>query len=157
MPGTFDIAELGWKYKMANVQAAIGLGQLERLAPQVEAKRRLHAWYREELAGVPGLELQVEDDGSRSIYWMSNVRVLPASGTTRDAVRDHLRAVGVDTRPVFPTISQYPYWERRQAAAPVAAVIAAEGINLPSGVRLGRADVRAWAPPCAAPSTWAAA
>ena len=53
----------------------------------------------------------------------------------------HLRDARIDTRPVFTPISQYPFWPRRQAAQPTATAIGAEGINLPSGVALRRAQV----------------
>jgi perosamine synthetase len=140
-PGTFWIRETGWKYKISNVQAAIGLGQIERCDELVEAKRRIHGWYAEGLAGVDGIELQREELGGRSIYWMSNIRVRPEAGLDREALRAALRAEGIDTRPVFPTISQYPMWPRRQAAQPIATAVAAEGINLPSGVRLRRDEI----------------
>jgi perosamine synthetase len=139
--GDFWIGETGWKYRMSNVQAAVGLGQLERVDELVEAKRRVFDWYAEELDGIPGITLAREADWARSIYWMSSVRVNPEWGITRNGLRAALRDAGVDTRPVFPAISSYPMWAQRQDPGLVADRIGSEGINLPSGVKLGRHEV----------------
>jgi perosamine synthetase len=126
---------------MSNVQAAIGLGQLERADQQVEAKRRVFGWYAEELDGVPGLTLSHEAVG-RSIHWMTSVLVAPATaGLDRDAVRAALRAEDIDTRPVFPAISRYPMWTRRQKPGAVADRIGSTGIKPPSGANLRRDEV----------------
>jgi perosamine synthetase len=139
--GDFWIGETGWKYRMSNVQAAIGLGQLERVDELVEAKRRIFGWYAEELDGVAGVRLARETDWARSIYWMTSIRVDPEWGIDRDGMRAALRDAGVDTRPVFPAISRYPMWTPRQEPGPVAHRIGSEGINLPSGVKLGRHEI----------------
>jgi perosamine synthetase len=137
----FWIEQLGFKYKMSNLQAAFGLGQLERVDQLIEAKRRIFAWYREGLEDVPGITLNHEASWARSIYWMTSIRVGAESGLDREALTAHLREARIDTRPVFTPISQYPLWPRRQSAQPVATAIGHEGINLPSGVTLRRAQV----------------
>jgi perosamine synthetase len=139
--GDFWIAETGWKYKLSNVQAAIGLGQLERVDELVEAKRRVFDWYAEELDGVAGVTLAREASWARSIYWMTSIRVDPEWGLTRDDMRAALRDAGVDSRPVFPAISRYPMWTERRQPGPVAHAIGSSGINLPSGVCLRRHEV----------------
>lgn len=139
--GDFWIGAIGWKYRMANVQAAIGLGQLERVDVLVEAKRRIFEWYCEELHGVAGVTLSHESAWGRSIHWMTSVVIDPEVGVTRDEVRAALRSVAIDTRPVFPAISRYPMWKTRQAPRPVADRIGRTAVNLPSGVRLRRSDV----------------
>jgi perosamine synthetase len=137
----FWIEQLGVKYKMSNLQAAFGLAQLERVDELIEAKRRIFGWYRENLEGLPGITLNHETGWARSIYWMSSIRVGAESGTTKDAVMQALKQRGIDTRPVFTPISQYPIWPRTFLPQRVAGAIGAEGINLPSGVRLRRAQV----------------
>ena len=138
----FWIDAHGLKYKMPNVAAALGLGQLERIDHLIEAKREIFGWYAEELAGVPGITLNHETEWARSIYWMTSILVDPACGIDRDGMRTALADCGIDTRPTFPLISTYPIWDDRRAVpAPVAARIADRGINLPSGVRLRRDQV----------------
>jgi dTDP-4-amino-4,6-dideoxygalactose transaminase len=141
-PGTFWIGNRGWKYKMANMLAAFGLGQLERNDEMVEAKRRIFGWYEEGLEGVPHLTLNREPAGSRSIYWMSSVLVGEQAPLTRDALIARLKEYKIDSRPVFPAISQYPIWPVRQKPQPNALRIGATGINLPSGVCLSRDEIR---------------
>ncbi len=139
--GDFWIGETGWKYKLSNVQAAIGLGQIERVEEHVEAKRRIFRWYEEELDGVAGLTLSPEASWAHSIHWMTSVVVEPEAGVTREDVRAALRGEDIDSRPVFPAISRYPMWARRQAPGAVADRIGSRAINLPSGVLLRRDEV----------------
>lgn len=139
-PGTFWINEIGLKYKMSNVQAAIGLAQIERVDEQIEAKRRIFSWYAEELQGVKGLELARESSWARSIYWMTSMVLDPTCGLTRDEFCARLKAKKIDTRPAFPAISGYPMW--KSAGNPIAKRIGDWGINLPSGVCLKEHEVR---------------
>lgn len=141
VPGTFWIDELGWKYKMANVQAAIGLGQLERIGELVEAKRRIFSWYEDCLGNVPGITLNREVRGARSIYWMTTLVLDEGAKVSRDEMIRDLKEKNVDTRPLFPPISSYSFWPRQQDPKPVAERLGRQGINLPSGVRLKREEV----------------
>lgn len=138
---TFWINSTGLKYKMSNIQAALGLGQLEHVDELIEAKRRIFGWYEKGLEGVPGVKLCHEPTGSRSIYWMSSLLLDEKAGIERDALIARLRERNVDTRPVFPAISQYPIWPRKQAPQPVAKRIGAQAINLPSGVCLKKNQI----------------
>jgi perosamine synthetase len=138
---TFWIDERGWKYKMSNVQAAFGLGQLERADELVEMKRRIFSWYEAGLKGVPHVQLNYEVPGARSIYWMSSLLLHEQAGLSRDELREALKQRNVDSRPVFPAISQYPIWPVQQTPQPVALRIGERAINLPSGVCLHQSEV----------------
>jgi perosamine synthetase len=140
-PGTFWIEQTGYKYKMSNVQAALGLAQIQRVDELIEAKRRIFEWYAEGLAGVPGIRLNHESEWARSIYWMTSIYLDPSLPISRDELRSRLRNRNVDTRPVFPAISQYPVWPLVQPPQPVAKNIGEHAINLPSGVCLKRPQV----------------
>jgi perosamine synthetase len=142
VPGSFWIDTNGWKYKMSNVQAAIGLGQLERVEELVEAKRRIFGWYAEGLQGTPHIRLNREPEGTRSICWMTSIYLEESSKLTRDALRAELKKRNIDTRDVFPAISQYPIWPVKQAPQPRGTRIGARAINLPSGVCLKREQVQ---------------
>jgi len=141
-PGTFWINKVGLKYKMSNIQAAIGLAQIQRVDELIEAKRRIFSWYAAGLEGVPHIKLNYEAPWARSIYWMSSIELDSASPIGRDALRDALKTRNIDTRPVFPAISQYPIWPVEQSPQPVAKHIGDHAINLPSGVCLTRAQVQ---------------
>jgi perosamine synthetase len=138
---TFWIDERGVKYKMSNMQAAFGLGQLERVDELVEMKRRIFEWYAEGLRGVPHIQLNHEVAGARSIYWMSSFLLDEKAGLTRDGLRDALKKRNVDSRPVFPAISQYPIWPLAQPPLPTAKRVGLQALNLPSGVCLRREQV----------------
>ncbi len=140
-PGTFWIQSNGLKYKMANPLAAIGLAQLERNDAMVEAKRRIFNWYEEGLCGVPHIALNREAPWARSIYWMTSLLLDDSAPIDRDGLREALRGRNIDSRPVFPAISQYPIWPRPQPPQPVAKRIGDRAINLPSGVCLDRSQV----------------
>jgi perosamine synthetase len=137
----FWCTEIGLKYRMANVQAAVALGQFERVHSMVEAKREIFEWYREDLAGHPGISFHDQADWAFATHAVSSIMVDPGQGVDRDTVRGLLKERKIDTRQAFPPISQYPMWKTHEAR-PVAAEIGAKAINLPSGVRLTRAQVR---------------
>ena len=141
IPGTFWIEELGVKYKMSNTSAAIGLGQLERVELMIEKKRIISDIYFNRLKDINGIEVWRENKNSKSIYWMSCIRVNEKSKLNRDQLMKGLKDLGVDSRQVFPSISQYPYWPKKQKAQPNSVIIAETGINLPSGVTLSTNQV----------------
>lgn len=138
---TFWIDGHGLKYKMANIQAAVGLGQLERCDELVAMKRRIFDWYAEGLEGVPGITLNREVPGARSIYWMSSLRLDEEAPMTRDDLGAELKKHNIDTRPVFPAISQYPIWATPSDPQPTALRVGRQAMNLPSGVCLRREQV----------------
>ena len=140
-PGTFWIDQIGIKYKMSNLQAAFGLGQLMRVENQISKKREINEWYREDLKDLKSIRFQEEYDNSRSICWMSSIQILDDSLFSRDMVINELNKNGVDSRPVFPAISQYPIWDRKHEAKSNASTIGNTAINLPSGVLLARNSV----------------
>lgn len=138
---TFWIDGNGVKFKMSNIQAALGLGQLERVDELIELKRRLFSWYQEGLEGAPYITLNNEVEGARSIYWMSSLRLDESAPISRDDLMKRLKERNVDTRPVFPAISQYPIWPRQQQPQPTALRVGNQAINLPSGVCLSKDEV----------------
>ena len=137
----FWIDANGVKFKMSNVQAAVGLAQLERADELIEMKRRLFDWYQEGLSDIPLIKLNKEVEGARSIYWMSSLFLNEAAQINRDELMTHLKARNIDTRPVFPAISQYPIWPRQQDPQPTALRVGSRAMNLPSGVCLTKDEV----------------
>ena len=140
-PGTFWIEELGHKYKMNNITAALGLGQIQRSENQILRKQRINNWYVEGLSGVPGISFQTEASDTRSICWMTSFTLDPKRGVTRDELILELKKRGVDSRPVFPSISQYEIWGYQASIPSNSKFIGDNGINLPSGVLLNRNSV----------------
>lgn len=139
--------EIGWKYKMSSMQAALGLAQLERLEELVAGKRRIFAWYREELADWNGGSLNPDVPGLHNSYWMTTVVLDPDLGMNKEALIPRLRARGVDARPFFYPLSTIPASrDSPQAAAArarnkTAHAVTPYGVNLPSALALERSDV----------------
>lgn len=140
--------EVGYNYRMTNVQAAIGCGQFTRLNETLAAKRRVAAWYTERLREVTGLRLPVEKPYAMSVYWMYGVVVEEAFGYTRDEVMHELREYGVDSRTMFCPMNLQPALLDRGATRPMRGCPVAEdlwhnGLYLPSSTTLGEHDVAA--------------
>lgn len=144
-PGTFVIEELGFKYKMNNMTAAFGLGQLQTVDAQVAKKLRIHQYYRELLDGVPGLSFQEALPNSTSAYWMTSILIDENSLRTASELSRYLLDHNVDTRPVFPPQSSFEIWgepDLDSPAHPVATELGGQALNLPSGANLSRASIR---------------
>jgi perosamine synthetase len=134
--------EIGYNYRLTNVQAALGLAQLERLSTHVAAKRRLAAAYAVQLASVPGVEYMSEAPWASSTFWLSTILIDPGVAATdsRAALRA-LAAEGIQTRPVWQPL------HRSRAHAGAMAIggehaddIYARALSLPSSVGLTDAD-----------------
>lgn len=132
---------IGFKYKMSNLQAALGLAQLERLTELVEKKRKVFDWYQERLAGLPGVALNVERPWARNSYWMSSIVLEEGGSAARDRLMVCLKHAGIDSRPFFRPLSSQPMFRSSAAQNPVAYAVADRGINLPSGHNLEESDV----------------
>ena len=139
----FLIDEVGFKYKMPNLVAALGLAQLERIEELVAKKREIFGWYRDRLDDVEGLALNVERPGDRNIYWMSSLALNGKFAVDRDGLIKTLRERLIDTRPFFPSIPAMPVFldPRAQSRTPVAEHLAQNAINLPSGHNLTEEQV----------------
>jgi perosamine synthetase len=137
-PGTFWIDELGHKYKMNNITAALGLAQIERAENQIFRKRRINTWYTDNLSDIGSIAFQGEAPGTASICWMTSFTLDESSPVSRDDLINSLKKDGIDSRPVFPAISQYPIWQYEPKIQPNALKIGSSGINLPSGVLLSK-------------------
>ncbi len=139
--------ELAFNYRMTNLQAALGLAQLEQLETFIAKKRQILGWYRDALAGVPGLAWNPEAAGVRNVYWMISVVLGDEVRVTRDEVCARLKVRGVDSRPFFIPMSAMPHLAHARCVGavsdgcPVSARLSARGLNLPSGCGLGRDDV----------------
>jgi perosamine synthetase len=129
---------IGYNYRMTNIQAAIGLAQLEKLDGYLEKKRFIGEYYRQSFRGYP---LSVHSEGlkTRHSFWM--VSVLVSSGSDRDPLRRHLAEAGIETRPVFYPAHRMPMYLNSANSYPIADELADRGINLPSWPGLSELDL----------------
>lgn len=131
--------ELGYNYRMPNINAALGVAQLEKLPDHVERKRRLASRYAEAFVGIPGVRFTKEPDGARSNYWLNAILFDSRSGGARDELLEKTNAAGIKTRPVWALMHSLPLY----AGAPRADLSGAEAIerslvNIPSSATLQR-------------------
>jgi perosamine synthetase len=133
---------VGFNYRMTNLQAAVGLAQTERIDEIVTARRALRTWYDERLRSVPGLQLPVEAEGVRSVFWMYAVRVSPSFGSSCDELRKQLAGRGIETRSFFVPIHLQPIYvdQFRGQRFPVAEQLCKSGFYLPTHENLDERD-----------------
>lgn len=131
---------LGFKYKMSNVQAAIGCGQLERIDELVARKRAILAAYRQRLSGIEGVRLNPEPAGTVNGAWMPTAVCDPALGVTREMLLTAFEAADIDARVFFHPLSSLPMFEDRPANVN-AWDIPTRAINLPSYHDMEEADI----------------
>jgi perosamine synthetase len=132
--------EVGFNYRMTNIQAAIGCAQLEQADAILGRRKAIAAAYEAGLDGVPGLTRPPAAPWAESVHWMYSVLVEPAFGLDRDGVREGLRARGVDSRPFFVPLHELPP-HRAPGPFPVSTRLARQGINLPSGTGLAAEEI----------------
>lgn len=150
LPGDtmFFNQEIGFKYKMSALQAALGLAQIERIEELVARKREIFAWYRDALDGYEGVRLNCEAANVRNTYWMVTAILDSSFGLTKEQVVPAMRERGIDTRPIFYPLSEVPAYRnspqavRARAANRNASSLGPHGINLPSGFNMTPALVR---------------
>ncbi len=131
--------ELGYNYRMTNLQAACGLGQLESIEKFLEHKRWMTAAYEKRLKSIKGLRLPITKDYASNVYWMYSILVGEDFPLTRDELRAVLKEKGIDTRDFFPSTTQQPIIRKlypTKERFPVSERIAERGLYLPSGLAL---------------------
>lgn len=122
---------IGFKYKMSNLQAAIGCAQMERIEELICRKREILAFYREELAGIPGIRINSEPAGTLNGAWMPTVEFAPETSVTREEVQAAFTSENVDARVFFWPLSSLPMFEA-VTSNKFAWDIPTRAINLPS-------------------------
>jgi pyridoxal phosphate-dependent aminotransferase EpsN len=130
----YEHQELGYNYRLSNVLAGIGRGQLRVLEEHVQARRRVFEFYRRALEDLPGLEFMPEAPRSRHSRWLSTLTIDPAEfGVDRETVRLALESENIEARPVWKPMHQQPVFEDyERVGGSVADDLFARGLCLPS-------------------------
>jgi perosamine synthetase len=131
--------ETGFNYRMTNMQAALGVAQLERIDDFIAARRQLMGWYRERLSINSRLRLNRSAGWAETVQWMVCVEVEGMQDAQRKALMQDLRERGIDSRPYFYPMSDMPMFDA--ADTPVAHRLAQSGLNLPFYVGLSETQV----------------
>jgi perosamine synthetase len=131
--------ELGWNYRMTNMQAAIGVAQLERLSEFVEIKKNLGQLYNKLLSGIDEIFLPIPGESyAENIYWVYPIVLKPIAKMNAKDLARKLSDLGVQTRPFFWPMHKQPIFEKLNLflneSYPNSEYIAEFGLYLPSGV-----------------------
>jgi perosamine synthetase len=135
---------VGFNYRMTNLQAAVGLAQVEQLDGFVAARRRNAVEYNRRLQDIPGIRTPAEAPWAKNVYWMYGILVDEQEyGMSRDALRKVLADHGIETRTFFiPMHCQPVYWKQYQGERyPVAEDLCKRGFYLPSASSLALDEI----------------
>jgi dTDP-4-amino-4,6-dideoxygalactose transaminase len=140
----YQHSEIGYNYRMSNVLAAIGRGQLEVLPNRVEQRRKNHAFYFDQLSHIPGISFLTEPEGFFSNRWLTCILVdsSKTGGITREDIRLKLESDNIESRPLWkpmhmqPVFEKYPYYGEN-----VAEKLFENGLCIPSGSNLTEDDL----------------
>ena len=133
--------KLGWNFRMTNMQAALGVAQLERLDEFVERKKEMGKKYMNGLSGIEGIQLpQPKTDYAENIYWVFGLVLDKSIGFNAEEVINLLGERGIGCRPFFCPMHQQPVFRRmglfNDGFFPVAEMLYKQGFYIPSGLAL---------------------
>lgn len=132
--------QIGYNYRLTNIQAAIGLAQLERIEQIIETKRKNAKFYNSLLKDVKGITLPVEEPWAKNVYWLYSILIEKDYKLDRDRLMAELKAEGIDTRPFFIPLHKMPYLDEGLKLQ-VAEDLGMKGINLPSSTKLTKEEI----------------
>lgn len=134
--------QVGYNYRLTNIQAALGVAQVESLDDYIAAKKRIADRYEKALADLPGVTVMPQADWAQSVWWLYTILVDPdQAGLTSREMIDRLRAQRIQSRPMWQPMHLSPAhaaWSK--ADCPVAGRLNAQGVSLPCSVGLTEAD-----------------
>lgn len=134
---------IGFNYRLTNLQAAIGVAQMEKIDAFVETRRKDARLYNSLLKDVKGITLPPEAKWAKSVYWMYSILVQRSFGMNRDSLMKRLLEDGIETRTFFYPIHMQPVYSDKYAGEtyPVAEELSRKGVNLPSGSTLEKKQI----------------
>ncbi|MCS6803932.1 MAG: aminotransferase class I/II-fold pyridoxal phosphate-dependent enzyme [Acidobacteriota bacterium] len=139
----YQHSTIGYNYRMSNILAAIGRGQLKVLPDRIRARRRNFEYYRQALGDLPGIQFMPEAPYGRATRWLTCLTIDPSAfGATREDVRLALEAANIEARPVWKPLHMQPVFAQcRVRGGRVAETIFERGLCLPSGSTLTESDL----------------
>lgn len=138
----YQHSSVGFNYRLSNLLAAVGRGQLELLEERVAKRRANFVHYREHLGQLPGVEFMPEADYGTATRWLTTLTIDPALfGCTREDVRRHLESLDIESRPVWKPMHLQPIFSGcAMRGGEVAERLFRDGLCLPSGSSLTEAE-----------------
>ena len=139
----YEHTEIGYNYRLSNLLAAVGRGQLRVLDDRVAARRANFEFYRDAFAGLPGVEMMPEAEWGTHSRWLTCLTIDPAAfGADREAVRLAMEAENIEARPVWKPMHLQPVFSGcERVGGAVAEDLFSRGLCLPSGSNLTRGEL----------------
>lgn len=135
----YEHTEFGYNYRMSNILAAIGVGQMEVLDERISARRQIFEWYREELESIDEITFMPELEGTRGNRWLTT---LTFERTDPERVRLALEGQNIECRPLWKPMHLQPLFkEALRIENGTSQRLFETGLCLPSGTRMSRDDV----------------
>ena len=129
---------IGFNYRMTNLQAAIGVAQIEKLDKLVGSKRQLAMWYEKAFQGLAkegAIRIPPQMPWAESVYWMYSILLEDDFSMNRDELTEGLRQNGIETRPLFNPLHYMPPYQNSERF-PVAEELSRKGLSLPSSPKI---------------------
>jgi dTDP-4-amino-4,6-dideoxygalactose transaminase len=138
----YQHSQIGYNYRMSNLLAAVGRGQLARLPGKIARRKEIKSLYKNSLGGIPGIVFMPDADYSEPNYWLTVILIDPELfGIDREGVRLALEAENIESRPVWKPMHMQPVFKTcRVRGGRVAEKIFRNGLCLPSGNSLNQSD-----------------
>lgn len=136
--------EIGYNYRLTNLQAALGLANLEDIDQYLSKKMLIASMYINGLKNIPELKLPIQENYAKSVYWMFNVEVTDESRLSREVVMKKLLERGIDTRTYFFPLHTQPALQKyvsKDKKCPVSLKLSETGFYLPSGLTLKKHQI----------------
>jgi len=134
---------IGYNYRMTNIQAALGVGQIERINSFIEKKRQIAKMYEDRLRNVNGITTQPEMSWAKNVYWLYSILVNYPSGRKRDKVIKTLEDKNIETRPFFFPVNIMPPYIKfgNNEEFKISQNLSISGLNLPSSTKITQDDI----------------
>ncbi len=138
----YEHSEIGYNYRMSNICAAIGLGQLEVLSDRVLQKRQIHKYYKNALLSIKNISFLEESEGSFSNFWLTTILLARNSTIDREQLRLHLEKDNIETRPLWKPMHLQPVFKECSSYINgVSEDLFNRGLCLPSGTNMTIQDL----------------
>ena len=137
--------EIGWNYRMSNLNAAVGVAQFEKIKKTIKLKRLIGNYYYSKLKSIDKIQLQpIKNSISRNIFWVFGILIKKESKISVSKIRKILLKKGIQTRPFFWPLHKQPFIKKNlklKYSLPNSEYLSKNGFYLPSGLSLKKSDL----------------
>ena len=134
---------IGYNYRITNMQAAVGVAQLEKISWHLQQRQRVAAAYGKAIQGrlAEYVDVQKAASPENHVYWMMSIILNDRVAKSRDCVMKEMEQRGIETRPLFYPVYQMPPYKENSASCPIAERLSSRGINLPTHAGLSNENI----------------